>query len=234
MVRIAIVEDSPRDLEQLQGFLRQYEHENGQSFSVKAFSNPLTFLSEYKMEYDLVFLDIELPQLDGISTARRLREKDGEVALVFVTNMEQCAVKGYEVDALDFVVKPIHYYRFSAMMGKVLRYHARHGEKVLMVRSANRLARLRLSQIYYIEIRDHLLMYHTDMGNLEAWGSLSEIEESLAGDGFLRCSSSYLVNLRHIDVVEGGTVLVHGDKLPISQRKRKAFLNSVAEYLSDR
>ena len=97
----------------------------------------MDFLEAYRPDFDLVFLDIELPLLNGIETARRLRELDSVVALVFITNMEQYAVNGYEVDALDFVVKPINYYRFSSMMRKALRIIARKEEKALPYPKAN-------------------------------------------------------------------------------------------------
>lgn len=234
MIRIAIIEDDSRDLEQIREFLSHYEAEHSVSFSVASFQEPVKFLTEYRSNYDLVFMDIELPSFNGVDAARRLREMDPVVALVFITNMEQFAVNGYEVDALDFVVKPINYYRFSSMMNKVLRSIAMRGEKVVFVRSASRITRLPISQLYYVEVRDHLLIFHSSQGNLESWGKLSTIEQELVDYNFIRCNSSYLVNLRHIISVDGDTVNVGGDSLPISQRRRKAFYSCVTQYLSNR
>lgn len=234
MIKIAIIEDNSRDLDQILSFLSRYQQDQSCAFSATSFDDPMKFLSEYRSNYDLVFMDIELPPFHGIDIARRLREIDSVVALVFITNMEQCAVNGYEVDALDFVVKPINYYRFSSMMAKALRNIAKRSEKEILVRSSSKITRLPISQIYYVEVRDHLLIYHSTQGNLESWGKLSEIEKELAGYDFVRCSSSYLVNLRHIISVDGDTANIAGDKLPISQRRRKAFYNSVTEYLSGR
>jgi len=234
MIRIAIVEDDPKDLEQLRSFLNQYSQDQGKQFRVSAFQDPMRFLSDYRSDYDLIFMDIELSPYNGIDISRRLREMDDVVALVFITNMEQFAVHGYEVDALDFVVKPINYYRFSAMMGKALRSIARRSEKEVLVRSASRITRVPISQLYYVEIRDHLLIYHTSQGDLDAWGKLSDIEKELETYDFIRCSSSYLVNLRHVIRVDGDTVVVAGTPLPISQRRKKAFYNSVTAYLSGR
>lgn len=234
MIRIAVIEDNPRDLEQIRSFLASYQQEHDLSFTVAAFKDPMKFLAEYRSDYDLVFMDIELPPFNGVEISRRLREIDSMVVLVFITNMEQFAVSGYEVDALDFVVKPINYLRFSSMMNKALRAIARRSEKEILVRSASRIARLRISQIYYVEIRDHLLIYHSSQGNLESWGKLSDVERELKDFDFVRCSSSYLVNLRHIISVDGDTVNIAGDHIPISQRKRKAFYNCVTNYLSSR
>lgn len=232
MLRITIVEDDPADLAQLTNCLRQFEEEQGEHFRVQAFSNPSDFLNNYPSDCDLIFMDIELPLFNGVDVARQLREIDSVVTLVFITNMEQYAVNGYEVDAMDFVVKPINYYRFSSMLRKALRIIARRGEREIIVQSTGTITRLRASQIYYVEVRDHLLIYHTDQGRIESWGKLSDVEAELANCHFARCSSSHLVNLRHVISVMGGNVDVAGEKLPVSQRRRKAFYACVTNYLS--
>ena len=232
MVRIAIVEDDPADLSQLLDCLRQYEGDQNEHFSVRSFSGPAEFLNPYRSDFDLIFMDIELPLFNGVEVARQLREVDSTVTLVFITNMEQYAVNGYEVDAIDFVVKPINYYRFSSMLRKAMRHIARRAEKEVLVQSGGSIIRLRASQIFYIEIRDHLLIYHTDQGRIESWGKMSDVESELSPHGFIRCSSSHLVNLRHVISVDGGSVNVAGTKLPISQRRHKAFYTSVTNYLS--
>ena len=232
MVRIAVVEDNPEDLAGLADCLRRYEQEQDLRFSVSPFSNPATFLDTYHSDFDLIFMDIDLPLFNGMEVARRLREIDSVVTLVFITNMEQYAVQGYAVDAIDFVVKPINYYRFSSMMRRALRYSARRAEKELLIQSSGSMVRLRASQIIYIEIRDHLLVFHTENGILESWGKLSELEAELSPHGFVRCSSAHLVNLRYVLSAEGSTVNAAGTVLPISQRRRKAFFTSVTNYLS--
>lgn len=232
MVRIAIVEDDPSDMAQLMECLRRYEAEQKETFSVKSFFTPADFFNTYGPGYDLIFMDIELPLTNGMEVARQLREIDSVVTLVFITNMEQYAVNGYEVDAIDFVVKPINYFRFSSMMRRAMRHIARRAEKEILVQSGGSIIRLRASQIFYIAIRDHLLIYYTDQGKFESWGKMADVETDLFPHGFVRCSSSHLVNLRYVTSVEGGSANVAGEKLPISQRRRKAFYTSVTNYLS--
>ena len=232
MVRIAIVEDDPSDMARLTECLRRYEQEQDETFSVKSFFAPAEFLNTYGPGYDLIFMEIELPLTNGMEVARQLREIDSIATLVFITNMEQYAVNGYEVDAIDFVVKPINYYRFSSMMRKAMRHIARRIEKEVLVQSAGSITRLRVSQILYVEIRDHLLIYHTDQGRFESWGKMTDVEADLSSHGFVRCSSSHLVNLRYVISVDGSGVNVAGEKLPLSQRRRKALYASVTSYLS--
>lgn len=154
MVRIKILEDDPADRDTLIECLRKYEREQGQSFSITAYDNPSDFMDNYHMDADLIFMDIELPGINGIETSHQLRAADPVVALVFITNMEQYAINGYEVDALDFVIKPINYYRFSSMMLRALRNLPVRDEKEVILQAAGTIRRMRISQIYYVEIQD--------------------------------------------------------------------------------
>lgn len=232
MVRVKILEDNPADQNALIKCLHQYERENGVRFSIETYDNPGRFLDEYHMDCDLAFIDIELPLFNGMDTARQLREVDPVVLLVFVTNMEQYAINGYEVDALDFVVKPINYYRFCAMMRRALRNLPDRNDKELILQTSGTIKRLRISQIYYIEIQDHLLLYYTDEGHISAWGRMSDVEAELDAYNFARCSSSHLVNLQYVKSVTKTEVVVGNTTLPISQRRRKAFSDRVLAYLN--
>lgn len=232
MVQIIIIEDDPQDLAQLQDCLRRFEEEQHVRFALQTYTDPKLFLQEYRPGADLIFMDIQLPHCNGMDAARKLREIDPDVGLVFITNMEQFAVNGYEVDALDFVVKPINALRFSSMLRKALKRIAQRGEKELVIQSSGTICRVKVSQVHYVEIRDHLLLYHTDAGRLESWGKLSEVEEELTPYHFVRCSSSCLVNLRHVVSVDGNTVKVGDASITVSIRRRKAFLAAVTDYLS--
>lgn len=232
MVRIKILEDDPTDRDMLIDCLRRCEREQGQNFSVTVYENPSDFIDNYHMDTDLIFMDIELPGMNGIETARQLRAADPVVVLVFITNMEQYAINGYEVDALDFVIKPINYFRFSSMMLRALRNLPVREEKEVILQAAGTIHRLRISQIYYVEIQDHLLLYHTDQGSIKAWGKLSDVEAELGTCNFARCSSAHLVNMQYITSVTKTEVIVGSTKLPISQRRRKAFSDRVIAYLN--
>ena len=113
MAKIAVVEDNDTMRAQLCGFIAQYAQESGHQLDVTAFSDGAQLVEPYRPGFDIIFLDIEMPKLGGMPTAERIRRQDPDVVLVFVTNMAQYAIRGYEVDALDFVLKPVSYYQFS-------------------------------------------------------------------------------------------------------------------------
>lgn len=232
MVNIAILEDDAGDEASLEQSLQRYAQEQQELFSIRSFSDPAVFLQNSPSAFDLIFLDIDLPTMTGMELARQIRRRDSLVTLIFVTNLEKYAVSGYSVGAFDFVVKPINYYRFASMLRRALRSIAARQPRELVIQTSGGITRLNVTQLYYVEIRDHLLIYHTVGENLTAWGKMSDVEAQLAPYDFARCSTSHLVNLRFVDSVEGSDVLVAGTRLPISQRRRKAFYSAVTSYFS--
>ncbi|KAB8286628.1 DNA-binding response regulator [Bifidobacterium ramosum] len=234
MFTVAMVEDDENAAERLRGCLTRYERDHaGVAFDVTEFREPTGFLEPYRASWDIVFMDIEMPNMDGMQAARRLRELDSETILIFVTNMAQFAAKGYEVDALDYIIKPFSYPDFERKLTRALKLAQADGESLLVSQrgSARRIA---LRDISYIEIRAHNLEYHTDSGTISAYGSLQDIEARLSGSGFIRCGKPYLVSSRHIAQVAGDTVtLTDGTQLPIGRAYRKSFLLALAENLGN-
>ena len=120
MPRIAVVDDQPDMRQQLCSMIDQYSRENNCMLEVTAFSDGSQVITNYCKGFDIIFLDIEMPELGGMDAAERIRTVDPDVVLVFVTNMAQYAIRGYEVDALDFVLKPVNYYQFSTKLERAL------------------------------------------------------------------------------------------------------------------
>ena len=112
MYNIAIIEDERDAAQLIRSYLDEYSKSSGEQFTVYEFSNAVRFLENYTAKYDIVFMDIELPDMNGMEASRRLRMMDKDVILIFVTNMAQCAVSGYEVEAFSFIVKPATYNNF--------------------------------------------------------------------------------------------------------------------------
>ncbi len=230
MINIAVVEDDERQIEQTERYIRDFEKESGQTFNVTVFHDGLALLDRYKSVYDIIFMDIEMPDLDGMETAKKLRELDSAVIIIFMTNMQQYAIRGYEVEALDYMVKPVGYFTFALKLKKAIKKLGRSAEAFLNVPQENGVMRLDTSRIRYIEVINHRLVYHTDDGKYEARGSLTEIENKLSQYDFSRCNHCYLVNLRAVRGIRGNMVLIADEELQISRPKRKAFLDDLAHF----
>lgn len=228
---IAIVEDEAEEAEVLRSYFTRYSQEHGGTFTVTHFESAEAFLNRYRPVYDLVLMDICLPKLNGMDAAAVLRGLDQSVPLIFVTSMAQFAVRGYEVDAFDFVVKPVAYANFALKLQRALgKLDSRRNGEVLVTLS-DHMIRLSASQIKYIEISGHRMVYHTTDGEVNAYGNLKEVEAALDAAMFARCNSCYLVNLNYVQAIQGHTATVAGEELQISRPRRKAFIQALNNYL---
>lgn len=234
MRNIAIVENDDKDAGLLEEQLRRYEKETGAEYRVVRFSDAIAFLTGYSADYDIVFMDIEMPDLDGMAAAKKLREADPEVILVFVTNMAQYAVEGYEVSAMDFMVKPVRYDNLKLKLERAEKKLEGKGEDRFLVRGKNGPVVICVPDIRYVEVTDHMLTFYTNEGAIKVTGSLKEIEKRLEGRDFSRANSCYLVNLKYVTGASDGMVTVGGDRLSISRARRKSFMSDLADYLGGR
>ena len=230
MYRIAIVEDEANASEQLRLFFDRYAAENAVSFDIKRFQNGVLFLEEYKADFDVVFMDIEMPLMDGMAAAHRLRERDEYVLLVFVTNLAKYVFEGYEVNATNYIIKPLHYQDFKLKLKKIISILDARRDADIAIPIANGAYRVRTFDIEYVEVIGHTLAFHLmDGRTVETRGSLSNLEKKLEPYGFFRCNSCYLVNVKHIVYVKNFDLQMKSRKLEISRAKRKHFLEGIIQ-----
>lgn len=234
MYKIAIVEDEPSAASQLQMAIEAYGNQNQIDFHVVWFQEGLSFMSEYHAEFDIIFLDIQLPGMDGMEIARQIRAVDGFVCICFVTNMEQYAIRGYEVEARDFLLKPIDKFNFNNRLNKLLAYCNKTKTGFfysIQTRFENYI--LNAQDIIYVEVFRHHLTYHTTQGNYEARGTMNGVEKALSGSGlFGRCHTSYLVNFSYITKFSGTSVHLGTVVLPVGRVMREPFLKALNRYVA--
>lgn len=203
MGKIAIVEDTKGERNALVSCLEKYKVQKHESISWICFENAFDFL-ESKERFDIVFFDIMLPGMNGMEAAEKIREYDNDIIIIFTTNMTSFAVKSYEVDALDYILKPISYERVEFKLTKALNMIRARGETSVTINNEDgKLIRISSGQIYYIEVTGHKLEYYTEKGVFCEKGSLSQLAEVLEHYNFARCNACYLVNLRYIFSVDG-------------------------------
>lgn len=231
MTRIAIVEDEAAVREQLAGYVQRYTRQYGTPFEVTEFADGMEILEDYRPQFDIIFLDVEMKHLDGMETARRIRERDGGVLIVFITNMAQYAIRGYAVGALDYVLKPVPYFAFSQQLQKALGQLEKRERHYLAVAVDGGMRRLDAAEIYYLESEGHKVHFYTEKEDFMVPGTLKNYEEKLVGRAFARCNSGYLVNLAQVSGVQQDMVQVGPYALQISRPRRKAFMAELADYI---
>ena len=231
-VRIAIVEDNPSDRRLLRENLRRYESERRLRVELAEFSDGEDLVTDYAANYDLILMDIEMRSMDGMRTARRVRELDPDVAIVFVTNAPQYAIEGYKVRAVDYVLKPIAWFSFSESLNRALANRKRREAAAITVPLRDGRIRLNLDRICYVEVQDHQLIYVTVDGRFVTKGTIRDAEAQLSAPQFVRCNRCYIVNLKYVEACEGCDARVNGDLIQVSHRQRKGFLDALNDYMN--
>lgn len=231
MIQLAIVEDDVQERVRLKTYLTRLAGQEKLQFSISEYPSGLAFIEGYHPKFDIILMDIEMPGMDGMETARAIRKIDSEVIIIFITNLAQYAVSGYEVEALDFIVKPVNPHGFAMKMKRAISRTTKKSDDFIQIRTDRENTYLQMSNIKYLEVSGHYVIYHTTNGNLSEYTTMKEAMRKIDKPFFVRCSQSYLVNLRYVSAVKKDTVIVGGDALAISRPQKKSFLMAFSEFL---
>ncbi len=231
MLKIAIVDDDVKYIDEISAHIQRYQAEKGVSIHVTTFTSGFELISDYKPIYDIVLLDIEMPHLNGMDVAKSIRKADPHAVIVFITQTAKYAINGYEVNAFDYMMKPIEYTQFSIKFGAAIDVIDNREEFSLMVPLEDGRRHVKAQEILYIEVKDHWLHIITKDGELMMLGSLKEMEEKLSQSHFVRCSKSFLINLQHVTRMRTDSVMIHGNhEINMSRTKRKVVQNLFVDY----
>lgn len=231
VIRIAVVEDDDRDLKKIKDFLGRFRIEKGIALSVQVFRDGEDITENYSPEYDIIFLDIQMRFMDGMAAARLIREKDTSVILIFLTSMTGFAIQGYEVEALDYILKPVSYELFSRKLERAIDKLHLEPEYMVLIRVREGAVKMPVSHIYYIESSSHQMFYHTKNGEYCARGRLDDLEKELTSHGFYRINRGVLVNLIHVSAVRNDCCVIDGRQIPVSRQKKSEFMRELTERL---
>ena len=172
-------------------------------------------------------------KLDGLEVARIMRKINTDSVLIFVTHMAQLAIKGYEVDALDFIVKPADQGSINYVLDKAMKRLEGVSNAAFALKTSDGIVSLSTNDIIYVEVFDHNLVYHTTKGNYDIRGRLSDVMKRLDPKRFIMCNRSYVVNLRYVSNINNDFLVVDGTQISISKSHRKEILQHFSNFLGE-
>lgn len=233
-IRIAIVEDEDFWADTVAQFLAKYQDENDNIlFLVTRFRDGDEIVENYNCDYDIIFMDIEMQFMNGMRAAEKIRICDDSVEIIFVTNMAKYAIEGYKVRAMDYVLKPLQYSTFYESLNRAINAIKRNEEKYICINQKDGTLKVAISEIRYIESHGHRLTFHFKDRNVETTVySMKQMDEVLNEEGFSRCNSGCLVNLKYVKGIKEGTVLIDNEKISISRSRKQKFMEALVSRMS--
>ena len=228
--RVAIVDDSKTDAEYVQSLLIAWADDRQTGVQAQRFPSAENFLFHYAedKDWDILLLDIEMGAMDGVSLAKKIRQDNESVQIVFITGFADYVYEGYEVSALHYLMKPVKQDKLFAVLDRAVAAMQKT-EQVILLPVGGEMLRLPTSQVQYMEAFSHTVAITTETDTIQVKMSISEIEKML-GEGFVRCHRSYLVGLKHISRISRAEVILDSGKvLPLSRSAaaivHKAFIS---------
>ena len=235
MITFAICDDEPMMAQELAGHLADYMKEKSMTaYSVSSFSNGCALL-ERVGSFDVIFLDIQMEQPDGMETARLLRQRGDHSLLIFVTVLKECVFDSFQVEAFDYLLKPLDSARFHQTMDRVLRSLEQRTAKDIVIQRGTGCEVVLLSDIVYCEVLSRKIYLHKKDGSvIDYYGKLEELEQRV-DERFFKCHRSYLVSLDYVRGCQGGQVLLsQGERIPASRLRERELTQALLRYMKER
>lgn len=231
MIRVAICDDEKYMSDIIGKMVSDFFHRKNMDIAIMQFSSGEELL-EYDKRIDILFLDIQMKHLDGIETAKRLREHEFKGFLIFVTILKEMVFRSFEVQAYDYLVKPIEETRFEKMMERLFLSLQNASESNLLVQKGYESRIVPFEDIVYCEIIDRKVYLHLESSEvIDFYGRIENLEEKL-DDRFFRCHRSFLINMKYLKSYKNGRAYMEGNReIPVSRLRSKEFSGVILQYM---
>ena len=241
MIKIGLCDDIKECNKKIENQIKRYGSENHIEVKISSYCNGTQLILNFQeKKFDIIFLDISMPELDGFETAKRIRQIDSQVDIIFCTLYYTVsnASKGFEVAATDFLSKPILYKKIENILNKVYKKKLINAEEKLFLKCHDGLITLQLSDIIYLQTKNKTLVLHTINGTIKTTQRMCDLEKRLSQKMFCRCHNSFMVNLDYVEGVHKDNVLLKSSGqdlklIPVSKYKKKEFLKALARYVGN-
>ena len=233
MIRIAICDDEKYMSDQIQELACAFFGRRNRETAIRRFSCGRELL-EYDGQIDILFLDIQMKGMDGMETAKRLRAGKFRGFLIFITVLREMVFQSFEVQAYDYLVKPIEEARFEKTMERLLASMCSAGGSSLLVQKGYESRIIQKEDIVFCEIIDRKIYLNLASGEVVDYYERIENLETKLDSHFFRCHRSFLINLGHLRGYKNGTAYMdNGREIPVSRLRGKEFSSVILEYMKD-
>ena len=235
MIKFAICDDEPLMARELADHLADYMKEKSiTGYSVNSFSSGRTLL-ESSGSFDVIFLDIQMEPPDGMETAKLLRQQGDHSLLVFVTVLKELVFDAFQVEAYDYLLKPINSAHFRRTMDRVLRALEQGTAKDIVIQRGTGCEVVLLSELVYCEVLGRKIYLHKQDGTVsDYYDKLEDLERRVDGR-FFKCHRSYLVNLDYVRGCQDGQVMLsRGERIPASRLRERELTQALLRYMKER
>ena len=233
MIRIAICDDEKHMSDHIRSMVLNFFRKKNREISLRMFSGGEELLS-YNGQIDILFLDIQMKDMDGMETARRLRADKFRGFLVFITVLKEMVFQSFEVQAYDYLVKPVDDKQFEKTMERLYASMQNASEDSLLVQKGYEGRIIREDEIVFCEIIDRKIYLNLASGEVVDYYERIENLETKLNNRFYRCHRSYLINLKHLKGYKNGTACMdNGKEIPVSRLRSREFSGVVLQYMKN-
>lgn len=233
MIRIAVCDDEKNMSDQIRKLVSDFFRAKNWEVSIRQFSCGEELL-RYDKPVDVLFLDIQMEGTDGMETARRLRERGFRGVLIFVTVLREMVFSAFDVQAYDYLVKPLRKEAFERTMERLFTSLQNAGQTGLLVRKGYDSRIIPLTDIVFCESIDRKIYLHLISSEVVDYYERIENLESKLGSGFFRCHRSYLIHLKYLKNYQNGTAYMEGGReIPVSRLRAGTFSQVILQYMED-
>lgn len=234
MLKIAICEDEKKERELIKDYLINILNEINISYEILIFNSGEELFNNYPKDIDIFLLDILMDKLNGMDTARKIRETDNKAEIIFITSLIEYALEGYEVRAYRYLIKPVKYDDLKTHILNCIKEIDIKNKHIIIKEQGNRI-KLDISEITYIEVQKENITIHTLNQTYETKGTMNNIEKEINCSRFYRCHKSFLINLEHIKSIKQYiAILENSDEVPISRYRFKDTKDRFFDLIEDK
>ena len=233
MIHIAICDDEKHMVDHIKALVSDFFRKKNREIHLRTFLSGKELLS-YNGQIDILFLDVQMKGMDGMETARKLRADQFRGILIFITVLKEMVFQSFEVQAYDYLVKPVDEKQFEKTMERLYASMQNNGEDSLLVQKGYEGRIILKDEIVFCEVIDRKIYLNLASGEVVDYYERIENLETKLDSHFFRCHRSYLINLKHLKGYKNGTACMdNGREIPVSRLRSKEFSGIVLQYMKN-